>query len=76
MTTNPFDDDSGVFFALVNEEEQYSLWPAFKRVPAGWRIAHGEPGGVNRQDALDWIERTWTDMRPRSLREAMNAQPH
>jgi len=36
MSTNPFDDDDGRFFVLVNDEEQHSLWPAFADVPAGW----------------------------------------
>jgi uncharacterized protein YbdZ (MbtH family) len=38
MTTNPFDDDSGSFYVLVNDEEQHSLWPAFADAPAGWRV--------------------------------------
>ncbi len=32
---NPFDDDNGSFFVLVNDEEQHSLWPAFADVPVG-----------------------------------------
>ncbi|NUK03474.1 MbtH family protein [Streptomyces lunaelactis] len=68
MSTNPFDDTDGRFYVLVNEEEQYSLWPTFTDVPAGWRVAFGEDG---RQQCLDHIEQNWTDMRPRSLREAM-----
>ncbi|WP_026918291.1 MbtH family protein [Gordonia shandongensis] len=71
MTTNPFDDDQGTFFALVNDEEQYSLWPTFAQVPSGWRIVYGGPDGAARDDVLAWIDRTWTDMRPRTLREAM-----
>ena len=27
MSTNPFDDDNGTFFVLVNDEGQHSLWP-------------------------------------------------
>lgn len=69
MAINPFDDPNGVFYALVNDEDQYSLWPTFKIVPDGWRIVYGAPDGVPRQDVLDWIERTWTDMRPKSLRD-------
>ena len=65
---NPFDDESGEFLVLINDEEQYSLWPAFKAVPAGWR-ATGPRG--DRKTCLDWIEQAWTDMRPRSLRDAM-----
>jgi MbtH protein len=69
--TNPFDDPDGTFFVLVNDEEQYSLWPAFAEVPRGWRCVHGPD---DRAACLDHIERNWTDMRPRSLVEAMRAQ--
>ena len=64
MSTNPFDDDNGIFYALVNREGQYSLWPTFVEVPAGWTIVHGE---ASRQSCLDFIEENWTDMRPKSL---------
>ncbi|WP_158881414.1 MbtH family protein [Amycolatopsis anabasis] len=69
--TNPFDDDSGRFYALVNDEGQYSLWPAFAEVPAGWQIVFGAD---SRQACLDHIEANWTDMRPRSLVEAMGGE--
>ncbi|WP_026400754.1 MULTISPECIES: MbtH family protein [Actinomadura] len=65
---NPFDDENGRFLALINDEGQYSLWPAFADVPEGWEIAHGED---TRQACLDHIEANWTDMRPRSLVEEM-----
>lgn len=42
MSTNPFDDDNGAFFVLVNDEDQHSLWPVFADIPAGWRVVHGE----------------------------------
>lgn len=63
---NPFEDDDGVYLALVNDENQYSLWPAFADIPAGWKIAYGED---SRSDCLDFIERNWTDMRPKSVSE-------
>ncbi|GGO45291.1 MbtH family protein [Streptomyces lasiicapitis] len=68
MSTNPFDDESGVFLVLINDEEQYSLWPSFVDVPAGWRSVLGPEA---RQNCMDYIERNWTDMRPKSLVEAM-----
>jgi MbtH protein len=68
MSDNPFDDDSGTFVVLVNDEEQYSLWPAFADVPNGWHVVFGEN---DRASCLDYVERVWTDMRPRSLRAAM-----
>lgn len=61
---NPFEKEDGVYLALVNDEGQYSLWPAFAEVPAGWTVAHGED---TRQACLDFIAQTWTDMRPKSL---------
>lgn len=55
---------------VINDEEQYSVWPAHREPPAGWR-AVGEPG--SRAACLSRIESLWTDMRPRSLREHMGS---
>jgi MbtH protein len=74
MPQNPFDDDSGTFYALVNDEEQFSLWPTFKPVPTGWTVVFGSPDGAPRQEVLDWIDKTWTDLRPRSLRDFIAEQ--
>lgn len=68
MSTNPFDDDNGAFFVLVNDEDQHSLWPVFVDIPAGWRVVHGE---ASRAACLDYVEKNWTDLRPKSLRDAM-----
>ncbi|BBX72918.1 MbtH family protein [Mycobacterium shinjukuense] len=68
MSTNPFDDEAGTFYVLVNGEEQHSLWPAFADVPAGWRVVFGAD---SRANCLAYVEENWTDIRPRSLREAM-----
>ncbi|MFB6559935.1 MbtH family protein [Streptomyces sp. NPDC056400] len=70
MATNPFEDESARYFVLTNEENQHSLWPAFAEVPAGWTVVHGEDG---RQACLDYINENWTDMRPKSLADAMDA---
>ncbi|MEV7124424.1 MbtH family NRPS accessory protein [Streptomyces sp. NPDC093260] len=51
---------------VVNDEDQYSIWPADRPVPGGWR-AEGFTG--DRQACLARIAEVWTDMRPRSLRE-------
>jgi uncharacterized protein YbdZ (MbtH family) len=64
--TNPFDDDGGRFFVLVNQEGQHSLWPAFVDIPEGWSKVFGES---DRQSALDYVNAHWTDLRPRSLAE-------
>ena len=68
MRRTRFDDEDGVFYALINNEGQYSLWPTFADIPAGWTVVHG-PG--TRQEALEHIEADWTDMRPHSLVERM-----
>ena len=70
LSTNPFDDDNGSFFVLVNDEEQHSLWPTFADVPAGWRVVYGE---ADRAACLDYIEENWPDIRPKSLRERLAA---
>lgn len=67
--SNPFDDADATFLVLVNDERQHSLWPVFAEVPAGWTTVHGPDG---RQACLDFIDENWTDMRPRSLAEAMD----
>jgi MbtH protein len=64
---NPFDDEAGTFHVLVNEEGQHCLWPAFAQIPDGWNAVLSD---ASRAEALDHIERTWTDLRPRSLAEA------
>ncbi|GLX51531.1 protein mbtH [Streptomyces hygroscopicus subsp. hygroscopicus] len=67
--TNPFERDDIEYYALVNEEGQYSLWPATIEVPAGWSVTRGPS---DRQSVVNFIEETWTDMRPKSLVDAMN----
>ena len=62
--TTLFDDPAGVFLVLKNDEDQHSLWPAAIAVPAGWTTVLGE---APRQDCLDFVERHWTDLRPKSL---------
>lgn len=66
--SNPFDDDNGTFYVLVNDEKQHSLWPVFAEVPQGWTVAFGADA---RQACLDYVETNWTDMRPASLVRAM-----
>ena len=66
--TNPFEDPDAQFLVLVNEEGQHSLWPVFVDVPAGWDAVFGE---APRQECLEYIEKSWVDMRPKSLIAAM-----
>ncbi len=50
---------------VVNDEEQYSVWPVGRDLPSGWR----EDGFTGTEDeCLAHIAEVWTDMRPASLR--------
>jgi MbtH protein len=66
--TNPFEDEKSTYLVLINDEGQYSLWPATAATPAGWTIVHESD---SRQACLDYVKEHWTDMRPRSLVKAM-----
>lgn len=64
-----FDDSSeALHIVVVNDEEQYSIWPDAKEVPSGWKSI-GEKG--DKQFCLDRIKELWVDMRPISLRRQM-----
>jgi MbtH protein len=67
VSTNPFDDPDGRFLVLTNNEDQHSLWPAFVDIPAGWTKVFGED---SRDACLAYVETHWTDLRPKSLRNA------
>ncbi|HEY2136639.1 MAG TPA: MbtH family NRPS accessory protein [Xanthobacteraceae bacterium] len=60
-------DDEIQYRVVRNHEEQYSIWPLTRELPAGWE-AVGTSG--SKAVCLDYIEQTWTDMRPLSLRRA------
>jgi MbtH protein len=64
-----FDRDDVIFQVVINGEEQYSLWPDYKAIPAGWRAVGMK--GV-KAECLAYIEQNWTDMRPLSLRQKMD----
>jgi MbtH protein len=53
---------------VVNDEEQYSIWPVGRALPLGWR-AIGFQG--TKEQALARIAELWTDMRPRSRRAGL-----
>ncbi|WP_348637293.1 MbtH family protein [Caulobacter sp. NIBR1757] len=63
--------DTTVYEVVVNHEEQYSIWPADRELPLGWNKA-GKSG--TKAECLAWIEEVWTDMRPLSLRKALEGQ--
>jgi MbtH protein len=64
-----FDDENAIFKVVLNHEGQYSIWPKNRDLPSGWK-EDGTEGG--KQVCLDHIEKVWTDMRPLSLRQAMD----
>jgi MbtH protein len=68
-STDEFDE----YEVVINGEEQYSIWPADREVPAGWK-ALGVRG--SKDDCLRRIDELWIDMRPRSLRDAMHEGDH
>ena len=62
-------DDATIYRVVVNHEEQYSIWPADQELPPGWRDT-GKTGP--KADCLEYVKEVWTDMRPLSLRKAMD----
>lgn len=62
------EEDGAIYTVVVNGEEQYSIWPSHKAMPRGWRPA-GKEG--RKAECLRYIDETWTDMRPLSLRRKM-----
>jgi MbtH protein len=62
------EQDTTIYKVVVNHEEQYSIWPADRENALGWKDA-GKSG--TKTECLDHIKEVWTDMRPLSLRKAM-----
>ena len=65
------DDDDRRYTVVINHEEQYSIWPEDRELPKGWKSV-GKVG--TKKECLEHIEEVWTDMRPLSLRKAMDEQ--
>ena len=63
-------DENTIYKVVVNHEEQYSIWPADRDNALGWNDA-GKTG--SKQECLAYIGEIWTDMRPLSLRQKMDA---
>lgn len=70
--TSDTDQDSKEYVVVINDEEQYSIWRSDREIPSGWRD-EGTRGPKAR--CLEHIDEVWTDMRPRSVREAMAKMP-
>jgi MbtH protein len=64
-------EDNTIYKVVVNHEEHYSIWPADRENPLGWKDA-GESG--SKTECLAYIKEVWTDMRPLSLRKKIEKQ--
>jgi MbtH protein len=64
-------EDNTIYKVVVNHEEQYSIWPADRENPLGWRDV-GKSG--TKTECLAYIKEVWTDMMPLSLRKKMEKQ--
>ncbi|HEY6738627.1 MAG TPA: MbtH family NRPS accessory protein [Actinopolymorphaceae bacterium] len=62
MSEAPFEAE---FIVVVNDEEQYALWPSERPLPVGWR---GVGFRGSEADCMAWVDQVWTDLRPASLR--------
>ncbi|MEU4347651.1 MbtH family NRPS accessory protein [Streptomyces sp. NPDC023838] len=63
-------NDERRYRVVVNDEDQYSMWPLDLELPAGW-LAEGFEG--TRQECAARVDEVWTDMRPAGLRRRMDA---
>ena len=70
MSAYSEEEDKTIYKVVVNHEEQYSIWPADRENPLGWRDV-GRQG--LKQECLGYIKEVWTDMRPLSVRKHMDA---
>ncbi len=61
-------EENTLYVVVVNHEEQYSIWPADRELPLGWRFADKKG---TKAECLAYIEEVWVDMRPLSLRKKM-----
>jgi len=61
-------EDTTIYKVVINHEEQYSIWPADRDNPLGWKDV-GKQG--LKRECLDYIKEVWADMRPLSLRKKM-----
>ena len=64
------DQDNRIYRAVLNQEEQYSIWLQDMELPLGWKDT-GKSG--TKEECLSYISEVWTDLRPLSLRKAMDA---
>ena len=61
-------DSEEEYYVVKNLEEQYSIWPTYKKIPLGWKA---EESPQAKSKCLEYIKEVWVDMRPLSLRKQM-----
>jgi len=66
-------DYQEIYRVVINLENQYSIWSMRKEIPYGWSEV-GKSG--TKEECLSYIKEVWTDMRPRSLKEAIITTIH
>jgi MbtH protein len=64
-------EDTTIYKVVMNDEEQYSIWPADRENVQGWRDANFIGA---KTECLIHIKRIWIDMRPLSLRKKIVLQ--
>ena len=64
-------EDETIYKIVMNHEEQYSIWPAYRENALGWND-EGTQG--TKEECLAHIKEIWTDMRPLSLRKQMEEE--
>ena len=70
-SVEPGDSGEPMFLVVRNDEEQYSIWPADRELPAGWEQAGPRAA---RSACLAYIEENWSDIRPLSVRRRLAEQ--
>jgi MbtH protein len=73
IKVNAYTSDGDWFKVIINDEEQYSIWPEQKETLAGW-FDVGFTG--SKTDVSKYIDDHWTDMRPLSLRQSIAEKTH
>jgi MbtH protein len=63
-------EDTTLYQVVINDKEQYSLLPADRAVPGGWRPA-GKEG--TKTECLDYIHEIWSGTRPGTLPDSTDA---
>lgn len=63
--------ENTIYVVIINQEEEYSIRPAYHGLPLGWKAANKQG---TRDECLDYIQEVWTDMRPLSVRKKMEEE--